>query len=368
MKCPKCENTLDELDLLCGKCGALIRSEELKSFFREYKIARSADDWGECVELLQKCLALVPEKSRQHKQFEGYLKEAAHHFNNQPVLPDETKLESAENRAFSKNSFSLFKSAVSAKLIEPYEDANAALRVALASTAVILLILYLPLVASMALLAGLTKRRTLISLAVWIGSLSLLLGWKQSFAFGFMIYLHEMGHLLAIQYFGFNFAWPFFVPFIGAFVVHGAKVLKNPRKNAVISLSGPMLGAFASLAVYILKLWFDIPEFALKIAYLNLMINLFNLMPFWLLDGARIADFYSRRHLALIAGGLLAAAVFASNVFALVMFFCYAARMALHKQITRKTKKKRVQCEENLWDIAVVQTALMIVCALIARP
>ena len=361
-QCPECDNSMDDSALACEKCGTLRNRDELKILFLEFKKEKAAQNWTACMESLRRCLELVPENTKQHRQFEDYLKEVIHVHNNALPLPPPSTLESPEKSGFTKNSLSTFNVKLHDRFIKPYKNGSPLTRISFQIIAKTIFILYLVMSSTRVLLLGFTKKRTLFSLLIWIGSLSLLLGWKAAAGFGVLIYFHEMGHLLAIQYFGFNFAWPFFVPFVGAFVLHG-KLIESPRKNAIIALSGPLLGTMVSLIVYLLKIWFDIPEIILKIAYLNLLINFLNLMPFWILDGARLANLHNKKQLALIAGGMLIVSISTFNIFALIMFCCYMMRILLHEQIL-STVQHRPKQKENLWDIAVIQTALMVVCLL----
>jgi len=171
-----------------------------------------------------------------------------------------------------------------------------------------------------------------------------------------------MGHLLAVQYYGVRFAWPFFVPFVGAFVLHGKGVLESPRKNAVISLGGPASGIVAGLFVAVLGIWLELPKFVSDMAKLNILINFMNLTPFWLLDGARLANAYRKKELAFIAAVMLGVAICGMNFFAFAMFCCYAARVTLQNQIAKVLPRSAGE-HGGLWDLTVIQAALMAFCA-----
>ncbi|NOY75043.1 MAG: hypothetical protein GXP32_04540 [Kiritimatiellaeota bacterium] len=105
IECPECGRSTDDSTLACAECGALLHRDELKALFQTYKTAEIAKNWARCVKLLEECLNLVPENSKQHFQFKTRLKKAVHLFNNQPVLPDESKLESSDDARFSQASF-----------------------------------------------------------------------------------------------------------------------------------------------------------------------------------------------------------------------------------------------------------------------
>ena len=361
----RCGTTFeDDSTLVCGQCGALLYADELKRLYQAYRKERAEENWERCVELIEKALRLLPENTTQRKQFEGALKECAHRFNNQAPAPSESSLSAPEESLFKRHKLDEFRGRAReyAGLSDaPPDQTSPTIRSIAAETAVLFRII---LISSKALAIGLAKKKTLISLAIWIASLSLLLGWKRATAFGLMIYMHEMGHLLAIQYCGFSFAWPFFVPFVGAFVAHGKKLLKHPRTNAAVSLAGPLLGTMASLLVFAANAFSEVPKEILEIARLNALINLLNLMPIWILDGARLANTLNRGQLAFIAGTMLVYALACWNTFAFLMFCCYAVRVAAHPMMIKTAPIPREYRGKAMWDVVLLQTALMVICLL----
>jgi Zn-dependent protease len=99
------------------------------------------------------------------------------------------------------------------------------------------------------------------------------------------IYIHEMGHVTAIRHYGLPASAPMFIPGLGAFIrLRGVRL--PPIPDARIGLAGPWYGLGASvvaLAVYSLthiRIWGVIANF-------GAVINLFNLIPVWQLDGSR---------------------------------------------------------------------------------
>ncbi len=66
-----------------------------------------------------------------------------------------------------------------------------------------------------------------------------------------LLWLHEMGHVLAARKIGLPVSAPVFVPFLGA-LVRMKSMPKNARDEAIIAMSGPALGglgAFVCLCV-----------------------------------------------------------------------------------------------------------------------
>jgi Zn-dependent protease len=135
------------------------------------------------------------------------------------------------------------------------------------------------------LLLGLTKASTLLSMLAAAGVYWSLWGWK--FAFGIVgsIYIHEMGHVAALRHFGIKASAPMFIPGFGAIVrlhQHPATVGEDAR----VGLAGPLWGLGAALAALGIHLATGAPIWA-AIARFGAWVNLFNLLPFWQLDGGR---------------------------------------------------------------------------------
>lgn len=118
------------------------------------------------------------------------------------------------------------------------------------------------------------------------------LGFWGAFGFVALIWVHEMGHVLAARKIGLPVSAPVFVPFLGA-LIRMKELPKNAKDEAIMAMGGPLLGAlgaFACLAVWQLngdKLW-------LWLAGIGMLINLFNLIPVAPLDGGRIATLFGR--------------------------------------------------------------------------
>jgi Zn-dependent protease len=111
--------------------------------------------------------------------------------------------------------------------------------------------------------------------------------WGWAFALGFIVslYLHELGHVVALRHEGLPASPPMFIPGVGAYVRLHARP-KDVRTDAKIGLAGPVVGlavaaAFQGVAVLtgsgLLR----------AIAHTGAFINLLNLVPVWQLDGSR---------------------------------------------------------------------------------
>jgi len=119
--------------------------------------------------------------------------------------------------------------------------------------------------------------------------------WGLPYAVGFvlLIFVHEMGHVLAIRGYGISASTPVFVPFVGAFVAL-KEMPRNAWIEAVVGIAGPIFGAVAALACYLA--WQVTGSLLmLALAYSGFMLNLFNLLRIPPLDGGRVAAAVSPR-------------------------------------------------------------------------
>jgi Zn-dependent protease len=129
----------------------------------------------------------------------------------------------------------------------------------------------------------------LLSLAIY----ATIWGWPYAAGFIALMFLHEMGHFVAARQCGLNVGAPTFIPFLGAWVELKDQPL-DVRTEAYVAFAGPVVGTIAAVAVYLCGRWTD-SRLLLAIAYAGLFLNLFNLLPFPLLDGGRITAILSPR-------------------------------------------------------------------------
>jgi len=111
--------------------------------------------------------------------------------------------------------------------------------------------------------------------------------WGLAFGGGFLasIYLHELGHVAALRWAGIPASPPMFIPGVGAYVrMHRAP--PDARTDALVGLAGPLAGLAVALAFQVAWLASGAPLLR-ALAHAGAVINLFNLVPLWSLDGAR---------------------------------------------------------------------------------
>ena len=117
-------------------------------------------------------------------------------------------------------------------------------------------------------------------------------GPKLAIGFVLLILVHEYGHGIAAKIMGLRVGAPIFIPFFGAVIA----LKDQPRTtwvDAVVGFGGPFAGMFGGAAVLAAGLIAgEGPRAGLLVvlAWMTFLINLFNLMPVFGLDGDRITQ------------------------------------------------------------------------------
>ncbi len=122
-----------------------------------------------------------------------------------------------------------------------------------------------------------------ISLAVY----GALFGWPFAIGIIFLLFLHEMGHVIVLRSKGIPASAPIFIPLMGAFVAMKG-MPRNAKDEAEIGIAGPILGTVAALLCLVPTLMGSQSGLWPTLAYFGFFINLFNLIPVSPLDGGRI--------------------------------------------------------------------------------
>lgn len=118
------------------------------------------------------------------------------------------------------------------------------------------------------------------------------LGFWGALGFVALIWVHEMGHVLAARKIGLPVSAPVFVPFLGA-LIRMKEMPKNARDEAIMAMGGPLLGALGAFVCLGIWQWSG-DKLWLWLAAIGMLINLFNLIPVAPLDGGRIATLFGR--------------------------------------------------------------------------
>lgn len=258
--CPDCGIALDPSALSCPACHALTHAKELESLASQAQQAMVSGDLAAARALWERSSALLPADSLQYRSIRAHI----------------------ENLKTAPQTGSGWKKGA-------------------AGIGPALLLLFTK---GKLLLLGLTKLSTLLSMLAFAGVYWALYGWTFAIGMVFSIYIHEMGHVLTLREYGIPASAPMFIPGFGAFI--RLKQLRiTPIQDSRVGLAGPIYGlgaaAFCLAAGYVTgaKAW-D------AIAHFGAVINIFNLIPVWQLDGSRgfTSQTQQQRLLILAAAGI----------------------------------------------------------------
>lgn len=129
-----------------------------------------------------------------------------------------------------------------------------------------------------------------------VGKLGLAVGSMASYAYLFTwpfaimvmisLFVHELGHIIAMKRCGLNTKGIYFIPFLGAAAVTD-EMFKSRRDEAYIAIMGPIFGLALSGIALIIYMITQNALFAAAAGWMA-MVNLFNLLPINPLDGGRI--------------------------------------------------------------------------------
>ena len=120
-----------------------------------------------------------------------------------------------------------------------------------------------------------------------------------------VIIIHEMGHLLAMKAFKYSNVKIFILPLIGAFT-SGKKQEVSQFQLSLIILAGPIPGIIIACAIFYANM--DLHDETLKMLCNSfLIINLFNLLPIYPLDGGRLIEtlFFKQNHIIRLVFGII---------------------------------------------------------------
>jgi Zn-dependent protease len=123
------------------------------------------------------------------------------------------------------------------------------------------------------------------TMLVSVAAYSFIFGWAFAVGFVVLIFVHEMGHVIALRREGIKASAPMFIPFLGA-VISARSLGDNALAEARVGLAGPILGSIGSAACILI--WHATGNDIWRaLAFTGFFLNLFNLLPVIPLDGGR---------------------------------------------------------------------------------
>ena len=103
-----------------------------------------------------------------------------------------------------------------------------------------------------------------------------------------ILFIHEMGHFIAMKVFGYNGVNMFFIPLIGAMVT-GEKDRVSQSQRAIIVLAGPVPGVLIGCGIIAYAQTIGHTGAAVA-GFMFLFINVLNLLPLDPLDGGKLIE------------------------------------------------------------------------------
>lgn len=329
--CPRCGAEVAPRLLACPACGWLVHGESLKEMAQSAETAERAGRPADALQLWRDALALLPAASGQAHTITARIEELSR------------RLEAAGTPSSAA------------------EKAPAWTKIGgVAGAAALLLwklkwLVVLLLTKGKLLLLGLTKSSTLFSMLASAGIYWTLWGWQFAFGLVVAIYVHEMGHVWALQKLGIRASAPMFVPGLGAFV-RLKQYPASAREDARVGLAGPLWGTAAVLAFYAAFLmtgWASLGGIARFAAW----VNLFNLLPIWQLDGGRGFRALGRPARAAIAAAMFGMWV-ATHEGLLLLLGIFAAFRVFAGEMPPESDRKA------LWQFLFLVVALSLLAAI----
>lgn len=131
-------------------------------------------------------------------------------------------------------------------------------------------------------------KKSVYSLVVFIAAFYLILKWdlKYVLILTAVIFIHEIGHFIAMKMFKYKDLSIFFIPLLGA-LASGQKDEISQKQKVIISLSGPLPGVIIGTILWVVSMGLE-NAFLSRCGDIFIYLNLFNLLPIMPLDGGRI--------------------------------------------------------------------------------
>lgn len=257
-RCPQCGTELAPGLLACPACGRLVHAERLKALAADADRLQVAGDLSAALGAWRAAADLLPHDSKQYAVVNDRIAELSRSVDTKSSTPAPDKPTWAGKAGV-----------------------LGAIGLALWKFKFVLAFV---LTKGKLLLLGLTKGGTFFSMLLSFGFYLSLWGWKLAAGIVLSIYIHEMGHVAMLRHFGIPATAPMFIPGLGAFI-RTKYYPKDVVADARVGLAGPIWGLGAALASHGLFLVTREPIWSV-IAHYGALINLFNLLPVWQLDGA----------------------------------------------------------------------------------
>ena len=196
----------------------------------------------------------------------------------------------------------------------------------------------------------------LISMLISLWAYAVAFGFQYGLGFLLLLFVHELGHIIAARVVGIRARLPIFIPFIGAAVAL-QKLPVNAKMAANIAIGGPALGTISAVGCLIWYFWSD-SLLMLVLAYTAAILNLLNLIPSEPFDGGKIAGAIAPR--LWLVGTMILSGLFLytqNGIVLIILVFSsfYLWRSAaIDKHDAYYALRKRVRMKVFLWYVGLV--------------
>jgi Zn-dependent protease len=339
--CPACGSEIAPRLLSCPSCHRLVHADRLKDLAQAAEASERAGELSAALTAWNEAVSLLPADSRQYGAIADKIARLGRQVESGGSHP-QSPPSSAPPTAPAASAGSRWSGGAVSGVV-----ATLALAVwKMKFLAVVLL------TKGKILLLGLTKASTFASMFLTVGLYWTVFGFWFALGLVLSIYVHEMGHVFALTRYGIHAGAPLFVPGLGAFI-RLKQELTDPKQDARVGLAGPFWGLGAAMvcaAAFVLTrqpIWAALAQF-------GAMVNLFNLLPIWHLDGGRAFRSLTRsqRWLAVAA---IAAAWAATDLGLLVLLLLGgAARTIMDKPSDKPDAGVLGQYALLVWSLAAL--------------
>ena len=168
-----------------------------------------------------------------------------------------------------------------------------------------------------------------------------------------LILIHELGHVVAMRWTGIPIRGIYFVPFFGGVAV-GAGIAKSQAQRGLVAIMGPGMSIATTALFAMLSMSSESPTLR-ELAVMSAILNGFNLLPIYPLDGGQIAQALLARMgsgvvksfnaAMLLAGGILAAWL---GDYILLALLALVARSILTNRVASQTALRPLTAAEGI--------------------
>ena len=316
--CPACGSEIAPNLLSCPSCRRLVHASRLKALAGAAEASEQDGDPAVALASWREAIALLPAETRQH----AAIAERIARLGRQVEAGPSRSRPAAQLSPADPN-----------QSRRPSRWSGGALSGVIATLALaawkLKFLAVMLLTKGKILLLGLTKASTFLSMFAMVGVYWTIFGGWLALGLVLSIYVHEMGHVVALMRYGVAASAPLFVPGLGAFI-RLKQALIDPKQDARVGLAGPIWGLGAALCCAAVYGVTRQPVWA-ALAQLGGLINLFNLLPIWQLDGGRAFRSLNRSQRWLAVASIAAAWALTDEPLLTLLLVVGVARTALEK-------------------------------------